>query len=112
MRAAPFFNLTDAGRVMVEQDPLTPLAREVEAMGPSELLNFRGALRNLVASVGGRQNRHPFGICRGCALLITKTLNGALGTHSLCRLLNVPIADNELDLLCKIFQPSPRQPAA
>ena len=28
------FTLTDAGRLMVEQDPLTPLSQEVGAMGP------------------------------------------------------------------------------
>jgi DNA-binding MarR family transcriptional regulator len=104
------FTLTDAGRQMVEQYPLIPLAQEVKAMDPSELLDLREVLRNLVASIGGQQSRHPFGTCRGCALLVTKTLKGAFGTHSLCRVLNLPVADTELDLLCKIFQPSPPTP--
>ena len=81
-------------------------------MVPSALLNLREVLR-FVASVGGQHTYHPFGIRRGCALLITKPLNGALGTRSLCRVLNLPIADTDLDLLCKIFQPPLRtQPIA
>ncbi len=103
------FTLTDAGRATMEHDPLTHLAGEIETLGASELLHLREIARYLIANIGGVQTRHPFGTCENCIFLLTRRVKGPDGTVAkeyLCKLLDLPIGDRKLELLCKNFQPS------
>lgn len=103
------FTLTDAGRAILEQDPLATLVHEIDSMNGPELVHLRDVLRHFVSHVGGQQTRQPFGTCGDCAFLLmrnSKGIHGESGKRYLCKLLNLPIEDRELDLLCKNFQPS------
>lgn len=103
------FTLTEAGWSMMEHDPLTHLAQEIESLSASELLHLREISRYLLANIGGQQTRHPFGTCNDCIFLLTRQKKGPDGgvitKHFLCKLLDLPIVDYQLDLLCKNFQP-------
>ncbi len=103
------FTLTDAGWAIMEHDPLTHLAGEIEALSASELLHLREIVRYLLANIGGTQTRHPFGTCEDCIFLLTRRVkrpDGTIVKEYLCKLLDLPIGDRKLQLLCKNFQPS------
>lgn len=103
------FTLTAAGWAIMEHDPLMHLAGEIEALSGTELLHLREIVRYLLANIGGPQTRHPFGTCKDCIFLLTRRVKGSDGVivkQYLCKLLDLPIEDQRLELLCKNFQPS------
>ncbi|MBS0625447.1 MAG: MarR family transcriptional regulator [Verrucomicrobia bacterium] len=103
------FTVTDAGRIVMEEDPLVHLAEEVEHLSTDELLQFRGILRYLLANVDDKQPRHPFGTCRDCVFfLMRRARSGGIGAEKnyLCKFLNCYLCEADLDYLCKNFQAS------
>jgi hypothetical protein len=93
----------------MEHDPLTHLAGEIETLGEAELLHLREIARYLIANIGGPHTRHPFGTCENCIFLLTRRVkapDGVAAKEYLCKLLDLPIGDRKLELLCKNFQPS------
>ncbi len=101
------FTITDAGRGVMEEDPLAHLSAEVEDLSNVELLQFRDVLRFLCANIGGDQPRNPFGTCRDCAFLLTRRArsSGPPGESKyLCKLMNLFLLEAELDSLCRNFQ--------
>ncbi len=103
------FTVTDAGHLVMGEDPLAHLAEDVEHLSATELIQFRSILRYLLANVDVKQPRHPFGTCRDCAFfLMRRTRSAGIGseTNYLCKLLNCHLCEADLDYLCKNFQAS------
>lgn len=101
------FTITEAGRAVMEEDPLAHLGQEIDDLSAADMLHLRDFLRYLLANIGGEQPRRPFGTCRDCAFLLTRQARGPNAARSnqyICKLLNFYISEAELSYLCKNFQ--------
>ncbi|MFT3731522.1 MAG: MarR family transcriptional regulator [Hyphomicrobium sp.] len=101
------FTVTDAGRAVMEEDPLAHLSQEVEHLSGAELVQFRNILRFLIANVGLDRPSHPFGTCRDCAFLLARrgrSVGADADVTYLCKFLKFSLLAADLDNLCRNFQ--------
>jgi DNA-binding MarR family transcriptional regulator len=92
------FDLTEAGRAMLGQDPLRELIGEIDALGSAERDRFLGTLSRLASALSVRRAAPAFGTCRDCCHFT------AAGPAGHCACMAAELAADEIDRLCASYR--------
>jgi DNA-binding MarR family transcriptional regulator len=98
--------LTRNGHSVLNEDPMRVLVEAVEQLNERTKLELRDTLRHALGSAAGVPNRVPVGTCRECLFFQKPSRRRTRGEdkRGFCKLLTLPVEDNEKDLLCVKFQ--------
>ena len=91
------FELTDAGRVLLERDPLRDLAEALGSLPESLRSALSTALPQVVATLAAQRAAPSFGTCRDCKHYSESD------SSAYCACMAAGLAMSELDLLCVNF---------
>jgi len=97
------FELTAAGRAMLDHDPLRALAAHIDRLPADEGRRLLGALQTLVGGLALGQAAPVFGTCADCAHCDAAPQADA----PFCRCAEATLMAGEMDALCIEFQPRP-----
>lgn len=98
------FDLTDAGRAVLEQDPLRALSQVLEALPQSRRDGLLAALQQVAGALAMQRDAAVFGTCADCAHCEPSSESGA-ELPAFCRCAEVMLMAREMDALCVEFQP-------
>jgi len=94
------FDLTQAGRAMLDHDPLRSVIALADRLAPEERRRFLQTLQRLGAELARLRGAPAFGACRDCSHF---TPAGARG-HCAC--MAAVLTTDDIDTLCASFTPS------
>lgn len=93
------FDLTDAGRRMLRDDPLHALTAVLDRLAPGDRAHLLGALQTITAQVAAEQSAPVFGTCADCSHC------DAAADPAFCRCAEAMLLASEMDALCISFAP-------
>ena len=99
-RRSVTLQLTEAGKALLTDDPLTDLARAAGRLSPDLQNKLFDGLRLVLAAMQDDNGRKPFGQCRCCRFFVEEMTVGAGGGPHFCRLLDQPLSREETDSIC------------
>ena len=95
------FELTEAGRVLLADDPLKALSERIDALPEAQRQGLLAVLQGLSAGLSLGQAAPVFGTCADC------THCDAAAEAAFCRCAEATLLAGEMDALCIEFQPRP-----
>lgn len=94
------FDLTDAGRAMLDRDPLRHMIDVIGRLGDRDRAQFLDTLSRLVAELADRRAAPVFGSCRDCSHFSPQ------GDSGYCDCMAAELASDDIDSLCAVFVPA------
>ena len=98
-RRSVCFGLTDAGRVLLENDPLGDLTELLDGLGGAERDVFLATLSQLAGALAARRDVPAFGTCGECSHFNTS------GDATFCSCMAAELAFEETTKLCGSYFP-------
>jgi hypothetical protein len=95
------FELTDAGRKVLAQDPLSDLVGLIDGLGQTESARFLVTLSRLASALAAQREVPAFGTCRDCCHF------GTSEDAAYCACMAAELASEDIAKLCASYQPSP-----
>ena len=99
-RRSVSFDLTDAGRAILEDDPLGDLTTLLDSLGGAERDQFLDTLSQLATALAMRRDVPAFGTCRDCSHFSTS------GDTAYCSCMAAELATEEMTKLCGSYAPT------
>lgn len=93
------FDLTQAGRRMLRDDPLKALTAVLDRLAPSDRAHLLGALQTITGQVATELSAPVFGSCVDCGHC------DAAAAGAFCRCAEAMLLASEMDALCISFTP-------
>ncbi len=97
-RRSVLFDLTEAGRAMLAQDPLADLIGVIGGLDAAERERFLQTLSRLASSLALRREMPAFGTCRDCCHF------GTTDEAAYCACMAADLAAEDIDKLCASFR--------
>ncbi|MCA1776954.1 MAG: MarR family transcriptional regulator [Loktanella sp.] len=99
-RRSVCFDLTDAGRTILEDDPLCDLTDVLDGLGRADRNHFLTTLSRLSGALAERRDVPAFGTCRDCSHFSTS------GDAAFCSCMAAELAKEEITKLCGSYRSS------
>ena len=94
--------LTNQGQALVAQDPSEYFDQALASMPPQDLAQATQTLQTLLTESLKKAGNQPFGQCQTCTHFRSQVSNGQ---PHFCALLNVPLNEQDAELICVEQQP-------
>lgn len=99
-RRSVCFDLTDAGRAMLAQDPLHDLKDVIERLEGAESERFLTTLSRMSSALAVQRDTPAFGTCKDCSHF------GTAGGTAYCACMASDLAAVDISKLCASYRPS------
>ncbi|MCZ7675561.1 MAG: MarR family transcriptional regulator [Roseovarius sp.] len=100
------FDLTDAGRALLAQDPMRHLTTAIGRLAPEDVAVLARLLPDLAVALARERGAHAFGTCEKCDHY------EARGHGGYCACVAMTLAPFEIGQLCMRYEPRPGDEAA
>ncbi len=90
--------LTAAGRKLLVDDPLNRWREDLAVLSAAQRKSLEATLEHLLRAALQHRERQPFGFCRDCVHFARDEASGA---PHFCALLEVPLSDEDSQLICR-----------
>jgi DNA-binding MarR family transcriptional regulator len=104
------FDLSEAGRVVFDQDPFNDLVQAINELPLGMQSSLQAALARVTFCLAHDNQRPPFGNCSSCHYLKTFLPNENLRSEYFCMLDSKPLKKSWLEKLCVNYAPMSQKP--
>lgn len=103
-RRAVRLELTSAGEVLLDRDPLLHIDEVAAALSPAARAALIDGLSFVLRDLQRRAGVSDFGVCEECCLFCAAAAADEPGGPHRCGLTGEPLGDSEKELICVMFQ--------